>query len=68
MPLSGAYSANELAQRCARDEIEIDRLRAQLEEYRVISFNRGALLDELREMVGPKKFMEAVARLEKKSQ
>lgn len=31
MPLKDAYSVDELAQRCARDEIEIDRLRAEIE-------------------------------------
>lgn len=34
MPLKDAYSVDELAQRCARDEIEIDRLRAEIERLR----------------------------------
>ena len=33
MPLTGAYTADELAQRCARAEIEIERLRSALEFY-----------------------------------
>jgi len=34
MPLKGAYSADALAQRCAKAEIEIDRLRDILRDVR----------------------------------
>ena len=32
MPLKGAYTVDELAQRCAKAEIEIERLRAALKK------------------------------------